>query len=396
MTAQGLSVARITFWICAFLVVYPYVVYPILLFFAYSLTQVWRDLVYLTGRRGRRTLSPAPDELPAVSIIVPAHNEEQVLPQKIENLRRLDYSLDRMQIIFVSDGSTDNTARILRETEDRNFECVLLSERLGKANALNQAVARARNPILIFCDASTLFEPDAVKKLVRHFSDRQVGAVCGALRYQGTPEARQTEGVYWRYESTLRMMEARLGAILNASGAIYALRRECYPQLSQSTILDDFMIPMKAREMGFAVLYDPEALALEFAASNVSGEFTRRVRLAMGSFRAFGRLVRVPLRGFTPFALLSHKLLRWAVPFFLIGLLVTSIILSAYPLYRVALAAQIAFYIWAGLGFFFYEGMRRMRYGVVPYYLFAMHLAFLIGFIRCVFGSEKAAWQKVS
>src|SRR5437868_396700 len=396
MTAQGLSVARITFWICAFLVVYPYVVYPMLLFFAYSLTQVWRDLVYLTGRRGRRTLSPAPDELPAVSIIVPAHNEEQVLPQKIENLRRLDYSLDRMQIIFVSDGSTDNTARILRETEDRNFECVLLSERLGKANALNQAVARARNPILIFCDASTLFEPDAVKKLVRHFSDRQVGAVCGALRYQGTPEARQTEGVYWRYESTLRMMEARLGAILNASGAIYALRRECYPQLSQSTILDDFMIPMKAREMGFAVLYDPEALALEFAASNVSGEFTRRVRLAMGSFRAFGRLVRVPLRGFTPFALLSHKLLRWAVPFFLIGLLVTSIILSAYPLYRVALAAQIAFYIWAGLGFFFYEGMRRMRYGVVPYYLFAMHLAFLIGFIRCVFGSEKAAWQKVS
>ena len=257
-------------------------------------------------------------------------------------------------------------------------------------------MARARNPILIFCDASTLFEPDAVKKLVRHFSDRQVGAVCGALRYQGTPEARQTEGVYWRYESTLRMMEARLGAILNASGAIYALRRECYPQLSQSTILDDFMIPMKAREMGFAVLYDPEALALEFAASNVSGEFTRRVRLAMGSFRAFGRLVRVPLRGFTPFALLSHKLLRWAVPFFLIGLLVTSIILSAYPLYRVALAAQIAFYIWAGLGFFFYEGMRRIRYGVVPYYLFAMHLAFLIGFIRCVFGSEKAAWQKVS
>ena len=95
MTAQGLSVARITFWICAFLVVYPYVVYPILLFFAYSLTQVWRDLVYLTGRRGRRTLSPAPDELPAVSIIVPAHNEEQILPQKIENLRRLDYSLVR-------------------------------------------------------------------------------------------------------------------------------------------------------------------------------------------------------------------------------------------------------------------------------------------------------------
>jgi len=396
VNAEGVSVTRVVFWICAFLVVYPYVFYPLVLFFTYSLTQVWRDLLYLAGRRDRRTLTPAPNELPAVSIIVPAHNEEQVLPQKIENLRHLDYPVERMQIILVSDGSTDNTGGILQAIEDPNFESILLSERQGKANALNQAIVRARNRILVFCDASTLFEPDAVKKLVRHFSEPTVGAVCGAVCYQATPEAQQTEGVYWQYESTLRMMEARLGAILNASGAIYALRRECYPHLSQSTILEDFVIPMNARRLGFSVLYDPEAVALEFPASTVSGEFTRRVRLAVGSFRAFADLIRVPLRGFTLIALLSHKLLRWAVPFFLIGLLATTVLLCSGWFYRVVLVMQIAFYVWAGVGFLFYQEMRRIRYGLVAYFLFAMHLAFLVGFIRYLVGSEKPVWQKVS
>ena len=196
--------------------------------------------------------------------------------------------------------------------------------------------------------------------------------------------------------ATARLMEARLGAILNASGAIYALRRECYSQVSQNAILEDFVIPMRARRLGFSVLYDPEAVAVEFPASTVAGEFTRRVRLAVGSFRAWGELVRVPWRGFTPFALLSHKLLRWLVPFFAVGLLVSNIFLLSRPFYQAALAAQILFYFWAGLGFFFYRYMRRVRYGLVAYFFFAMHLAFLVGFVRCVTGSDKTVWQKVS
>jgi len=271
-----------------------------------------------------------------------------------------------------------------------------LSERKGKANALNQAVARARHQILVFCDASTLFEGDVIRKLVRHFADPNVGVVCGAVVYQATPDAQQTEGAYWKYESALRTMEARLGAILNASGCIYALRRECYSTIPQSTILEDFVIPMRARRLGFSVLYDPEAVALEFPASSVSGEFARRVRLAVGSFSAMGDIIRVPWRGFTPFALISHKLLRWLVPFFALGLLVASIVLVHERFYGMALAAQIVFYAWAGLGFFFYQQMRHVRYGLMPYFVFAMHLAFLVGFWRCVVGSQKAVWEKVS
>ena len=396
MSHEVILAARVIFWVSLGLVVYPYVIYPLVLFLTYSITQAWRDLRYLGSPRSRRTKTPALAALPGVSIIIPAYNEEKVLAAKIENLRDLDFPQERLQFVFVSDGSEDGTNQILQNLQGANYECILLNERKGKANALNHAVERATNDILVFCDAGTLFELDAIKNLVRHFSNPEVGAVCGAVRYQAGSDAQQTEGAYWKYESALRMMEARLGAILNASGCIYALRRECFSPIPLSTILEDFVIPMRARRLGFSVLYDPESVAIEFPASTVSGEFTRRVRLAVGSFRALGDLVRVPLRGFTPFALISHKLLRWLVPFFAITLFLSNIFLVHSPAYRVALAGQVLFYCWAGLGFFFYQQMRRVRFGLVPYFLFAMHLAFIVGFFRCLVGADRAVWQKVS
>lgn len=396
MNPETILVAKVLFWVSLGLVVYPYVLYPLVLFLTYSVTQAWRDLRYLGSPRSRRTKTPALAALPGVSIIIPAYNEEKVLAAKIENLRDLDFPQERLQFVFVSDGSEDGTNQILQSLQGANYECILLNERKGKANALNHAVERATNDILVFCDAGTLFELDAIKNLVRHFSNPEVGAVCGAVRYQAGSDAQQTEGAYWKYESALRMMEARLGAILNASGCIYALRRECFSPIPPSTILEDFVIPMRARRLGFSVLYDPESVAIEFPASTVSGEFTRRVRLAVGSFRALGDLVRVPLRGFTPFALISHKLLRWLVPFFAITLLISNVFVMHSPSYRVALAAQVLFYCWAGLGFFFYQQMRRVRFGLVPYFLFAMHLAFIVGFFRCLVGADRAVWQKVS
>lgn len=396
MNPETFLVPKVIFWVSLGLVVYPYVIYPLVLFLTYSVTQAWRDLRYLGSPRNRRTGTPSLAALPGVSIIIPAYNEESVLPAKIENLRDLDFPRERLQVVFVSDGSEDGTNQILQNLTDESYHSILLTERKGKANALNQAVARATNEILVFCDAGTVFELDAIKKLVRHFSDPEVGAVCGAVRYEAGSDARQTEGAYWKYESALRMMEARLGAILNASGCIYALRRECFSPVPQNTILEDFVIPMRARRLGFSVLYDSEAVAIEFPASTVSGEFTRRVRLAVGSFRALGDLVRVPWRGFTPFALISHKLLRWLVPFFAVALFVSNVFIVRSPSYRVALAAQVLFYCWAGLGFFFYQHMRRVRYGLVPYFLFAMHLAFIVGFFRCLVGADRAVWQKVS
>lgn len=174
--------------------------------------------------------SPAP----RCRVVIAAYNEEDYLPGKIENARELDYPSDKLEFIFVSDGSTDRTNQILGNLEEPTFRTLLLPDRQGKANAINQGTTQAHSEILIFSDAATLFSPDAIGKLVRHFSDPSVGVVCGAVQFHATEVSKQTEGVYWKYESILRLMEGRLGATLTASGAIYAIRRVCSGSLRRT------------------------------------------------------------------------------------------------------------------------------------------------------------------
>jgi cellulose synthase/poly-beta-1,6-N-acetylglucosamine synthase-like glycosyltransferase len=389
-------VAQFVFWISFFLILYAYFLYPILLFFAYAYSQVRRDWQYLIGRRNRRTPALTPEQLPKVTLIVPAYNEEACLPNKIDNLREIDYPPEKLEIVFVSDGSTDQTNHILASLLEPKAEIVLLPERKGKSEALNVAVSHAHHDILVFSDASTLFARDAIRKLVRHFHDSSVGVVCGALEFERTAESRGTEGVYWKYESMVRLMEARLGATLTASGAIYALRREAYAPLAPETIIEDFLVPIGARKRGYRVVYDPEAIATDFAAASVAGEFTRRVRLAVGSFSSLGELMGPALHGFTGIAFISHKLLRWLLPFLLIGLLLSNGFLLGRSLYRVAFLTQLLFYLWAGVGFLFRHRVGRFRYGLMGYFLLAMNLAFLVGFFRFLAGREEGVWQRVN
>ncbi len=390
-----MTAVEVVFWGCLLLVAHTYLLYPILLFLAYGLEQLRRDLHYLPRRRDRRRSSMKPEELPSISLIIPAYNEQSHLPDKIANVRQLDYPLEKLEVVFVSDGSTDRTNEILGRLEDPNIQTVFLPIRQGKPTALNHGVARAKHDILILSDAATLFEPDALKKLVRHFAEPKVGVVCGALQFQGNAESRQTEGVYWKYESMLRLMESRLGATLTASGAMYALRRQCYRPLATDVLVEDFVTPMNARRLGYQVLYDPEAVATEFAAASVAGEFTRRVRIAVGSFRALGEFMRTPLSPFTYVAFFSHKLLRWILPGLLIGLLASSALLHRSPLYWPFFALQIVFYLWALFGYVFHDRLQRVRYGLIAYYLMAIHLAYLVGFVRLFRGGEKATWQRV-
>jgi cellulose synthase/poly-beta-1,6-N-acetylglucosamine synthase-like glycosyltransferase len=392
----ALIAAQLFFWICLFLVLYTYFFYPILLFGAYSLSQMRRDWRYLGWRADRRTKSIEVSQLPPVSMIVAAYNEEVVLPAKIKDCRESDYPADKLELVFVSDGSVDRTNQILTDLDDQNARTILLTERNGKASAINRGVALAQSDILIFSDAATLFAPDAIRKLVRHFSDPSVGVVCGALQFQASEESRQTEGVYWKYESMLRLMEGRLGATLTASGAIYAIRRSCFVELAKDTILEDLMIPMQARKERFRVVYDPEAVAIDFAASSVAGEFTRRVRLAVGSFRALGYLLRIPLRGFALLAFVSHKLLRWIVPFLLLSMLASSCLLLSFPLYRAVLVTQVIFYLWAAIGYLFERQASKVRFGLLGYFWLAMNLAFLVGFWRFLFSQRDATWQKAN
>ncbi|MFZ3334304.1 MAG: glycosyltransferase family 2 protein [Candidatus Acidiferrales bacterium] len=384
------------FGISFVLVAYTYFVYPLLLFVLYGLVQLRSDVRYLLKRSDRRVGSRKGDVFPGVTFIVPAYNEEACLSDKIENLRQMDYPKEKLQIVFISDGSTDRTNQILSALPDENVQVVILPQRMGKPSALNRGVTWARHEILVFSDSSTLFAPDAVRNLVRHFSDAQIGAVCGSVKLEGNLESQQTEGTYWKFESVLRLMESRLGAILNASGAIYALRRNCYRPLEPGDLIDDFLIPLNARQAGYRVLEDPEVVAIEFSSGSVKAEFTRRVRLAVGSFRALEKVRLADLRGFTAIAFVSHKLLRWVLPFLLIALFVSNLFLLRHPLYRVFFAAQLIFYLWGVTGLIFRERMKKVRYALIAYFLLTIHFAFLVGFWRWLFGGQEATWQRVN
>jgi cellulose synthase/poly-beta-1,6-N-acetylglucosamine synthase-like glycosyltransferase len=382
------------FWACLFLVLYSYLLYPLLLFLAYAVSQVRRDWQYLTTRRNRRRNSLPAEELPTVSIILAAYNEEACLKNKIANIRQLKYPREKIEVVIVSDGSTDRTNEILRALSDPDIRVVMLPVRRGKSNAVNRAVEQAQHDILVCSDASTLFDAEALGYLMRHFVDPTVGVVCGSLEFRRTLESQQTEGVYWKYESILRLMEGRLNATLTASGAIYALRRRCFTPVMPNTLIEDFVIPMNARKLGYRVLYDPEAIAMEDAPGSVTGEFTRRVRLAIGSFRALREFFSVPLGGFAWLAFFCHKLLRWIVPFMLIGLFVSNTLLLRRPLYQMAFVGQLLVYAWASFGYLFRDRLQRVRFGLVGYFLLAMNLAFLVGFFSFLFGREEGTWEK--
>jgi cellulose synthase/poly-beta-1,6-N-acetylglucosamine synthase-like glycosyltransferase len=386
--------AELTLWASLFAIVYTYALYPCVLFVAYAVSQARTDFRYLVSRGDRRRRALPREDLPGVTLVIPVFNEACHLAAKVQNVRELDYPRDRLQIIFVSDGSTDRSDDLLLKVDDANVDVFCLAEHRGKANALNVGVRHARHGIIIFSDAATLFMTDAVRQLVRHFADPAVGVVCGALKFRGGRDFQYTEGTYWRYESMLRLMEARLGATLTASGAIYALRRACYRPLHADDLIDDFVIPMNARRLGFKVLYDPEAEAVDFAGQGVEDEFGRRVRLAVGSFRALKEFCTIRLTPLTLLAFVSHKVMRWVLPFFFIAALVSNVVVAGHTSYGLPLlGAQVVFYLWAAGGLVLGNRLRRVRYGLFAYFLVAMHMAFLLGFLRTVAGRSEVTWR---
>lgn len=392
MTFFQLS-AVLVFWLSLAALLYTYLFYPLLLSIGYTaieLRSAWRRM--LRDPLGPR-LAPSRFE-PSVSIVVAAHNEANTLPHLVQSLRDCEYAEGKVELIVVSDGSDDGTAEWLCRCPEDWIHSVILPRQGGKANALNHGVARATHDLLVFTDASTRFLPHTLGMLMRHFRHERTGVVCGLLRFVHNRNSAGTEGVYWGYECLLRLMEDRLGATLTASGALYALRRNCFPGLKPTTLIEDFVVPMHARRLGYKVRYDPEAVAFEYPAESLRGEFARRTRLAMGSFRAMGTLLRTPLDGVTRWALISHKLMRWLAPFFLIFMLLASLALWRDPLYRVLAIGQVAVYGWAvvgGRGWL--PGARLAR---VMYFFLAMNLAFFWGMLRALRRREETSWQRAA
>ncbi|MEQ1686697.1 MAG: glycosyltransferase family 2 protein [Burkholderiaceae bacterium] len=383
--------------LCIGAVVYSYVLYPFVLTFVAAVAQVGRDIRYVFQKRDRRNILG--DELPCVAVVISAYNEERHLRQRIDNLLALDYPRHLLRAYVGSDGSQDATAAILEDCQDACISTFVFQQNRGKASVLNDLVGRAVEPIVVFSDANTFFDRRALLHLVAHFADERVGAVSGELRLMGVGGDNQ-DSLYWRLEQFLKFFESRIGGLLGANGAIYAIRRSLWRPLPADTICDDFCVAMNVAASGHRLVYEPAAWAEEETPQSIGDEYQRRVRIGIGNFQA---LVRHPeylwaVSASTTFAYVSHKILRWTAPHLLILGLTASLVLALDSFaWGMLSAIQIVAY---GCAAFWYRMSRSGRTLPaalrVPTFLFAMNWAFLVASKRYLAGQYSGSWRRSS
>jgi cellulose synthase/poly-beta-1,6-N-acetylglucosamine synthase-like glycosyltransferase len=377
-------------------VAYSYAIYPFLLAAIAVLKQMLADARYVLGKKDRRGDSES--ELPEVAVVISAYNEEKHVAARIDNLLAQDYPSGRLHVYIGSDGSSDRTGEILARIVDPRVRAFVFAENRGKASVLNDLVERTREPVLVFSDANTAFDRAATRRLARHFADAHVGGVSGELRLIDAAGGDNQDGLYWRIEQFMKFFEGRLGALLGANGAIYAIRRELWKPLRPDTICDDFCVGMNVPAQGRRLVYEPNAWAEEESPAAIADEFNRRVRIGIGNFQA---LMRQPdyftkTSFATVFAYVSHKVLRWIAPHLLIVGLAASLLLApgsaAWTAFALLQIAGYAASAWA------YRMSTRGRKLPGPLrilaFLFALNLAFLIASARYARGNYRGSWRR--
>jgi cellulose synthase/poly-beta-1,6-N-acetylglucosamine synthase-like glycosyltransferase len=375
--------AEIVFWASALLIAYTYAGYPL--------------LVFVLGRFLPRDVRKA-EIRPTVSLIIAAHNEERDIAHKIQNSLELDYPKDRLEIIVASDCSSDRTDGIVKQFASSGVRLERLPDRLGKSVAQNRAAARSRGEILVFTDATTMCDRNAIARMVRNFGDSQTGCVAGQLIYIDPADATAGKGcrAYWSYEKVMRSCESRLGSLIGVSGCLYAVRRACYPPIALD-MSSDFAIAGEIHLRGLRTVYEPDAIATEETNGRGNIEFRMRVRIIEQTFSALSRY-RTLLNPFKHdlFALqmISHKVFRYAVPAFLMLLFVSSVILAfSSRMYAVFLAAQLAFYLAAVAGWVCDRLGVRIGSLSLPYYFALANAASLVGFFKFLTGEAHVVWE---
>jgi cellulose synthase/poly-beta-1,6-N-acetylglucosamine synthase-like glycosyltransferase len=392
----AIEIAEGVFWTSFIGVVYTYVLYPLLLVIATAIKKMLTRHNVKFTHRGNNSSTPF-----FVSVVVPAHNEERVLENKLRNLQRTVYPHDRIEFLVGSDGSTDRTADILRTARLPGLKARIFPERRGKAAVLNELIPKADGEIIILSDANTFCLPTTIEKLVQHFSDPSIGAVCGELTLDADSNTvgGVGEGYYWRYENRMKQMESDLCTTVGATGAVYAIRKNLFKPLPEhKPVMDDFVIPLNIAKQGYAVRYEPAASAHERPSNSVIGEFRRKVRIGAANFYGLSEFVSLlhPRYGFVAFALWSRKILRWCVPFFLIMTVAASLVLAGESrFFYVVSVLEGAFCAIALCGVILEKANLKIGAFGLPYYFLAMNLALFLGFIKFLIGREPATWDVI-
>ena len=365
--------------------IYVYIGYPLLLFILKTF--------YTRKHNVDESLSPS------VTLIVSCFNEETVIEEKMRNSLLIDYPKEKIEILFLSDGSTDRTDELIKNHVSEQIKLIRQEGRLGKTSGLNMAVPKARGEIIVFSDANAMYQPDAIKKLVRHFADEQVGLVVGAAVYTdgNKNSAAQSENSYWEYELLIKHWESQIHSVVGGDGAIYAIRKNLYDKLDAKDI-NDFVNPLEIIAKGYRGIFDREAICLEETAGDFSKEARRKERIVNRSFRGLMKVRRVmnPFRtGFFSVEVISHKLLRWLVPVFMLGIAIASIIHSyeGIQIFQLLYILEMLFLWLAIIGFLKQKEQSMSPVFFYPYYFLMVNYYSMIGILKALTGNIQVTWS---
>lgn len=384
----------IAFWISLFIAFYTFVGYGFLLYFIIKIKRIFK---------GKPILPVVADaDLPTCTLVVAAYNEEHFIVQKIANSLQLNYPAGKLKFVFVTDGSSDKTPDIIGQ--HLQIQLLHRPERAGKIAAVHRAMEYVNTEVVVFTDANTFLNTEAITRICRHYSDKTVGAVAGEKRVQIDASADASaagEGFYWKYESALKKWDSELYSVIGAAGELFSVRRNLYQDVPADTVLDDFMISMLIAAKGYRIIYEPEAYALETASENVSEELKRKIRIAAGGIQSILRLKSLLLPFKFPvlsFQYVSHRVLRWTVtPFFLILAFITNFAVAFAAkgiIYELLFAGQVLFYCLAMFGYIMEERQIRIKILFIPYYFCVMNYAVIAGIIRYFTTQQSSVWEK--
>ena len=369
-------------------VFYAYVIYPI---FIWGASRLAASSVPSGGSRG--------EALPTVAILVAANNEERWIEERIANALAVDYPAELLTVVIASDGSEDRTNELVRDWAEKDPRVKLLAyeHRRGKATTLNDAMTQIDSEVVAFSDANTMYEPEALRKLVSWFPDEQVGVVCGRLVLHDPATGNNVDGLYWRYETFVKKCEAKLGGLLGANGAIYAIRRRYFTPIPSNTIIDDFMIPLLAKlQHSCQLVYEASAVAHEETPPSIGDEFKRRARIGAGGFQSLVTLwpLLSPRYGWTAVAFWNHKVLRWCVPVLLFVGFAGNLLLLHVPFFQLTFAIQVVFYAIAIAGMWTAGQSLPAKLARAASLFCSMNAALAVGLWNCLFVRQRGTWRR--
>jgi len=386
------ALIKICFSLCLFIVFYTYLGYGMILFLLVKLKALFRP---------KNLPVQTDDSLPEVTVLVAAFNEEDFIAEKINNCLAFDYPKEKIRFLFVTDGSNDRTPDVVKQFPQ--VQLLHSPERKGKIAATNRAMPFVQTPIVVFTDANTIVNKEAIRNMVRHYQSENVGVVAGEKRISVKEKDAASgagEGIYWQYESKLKKWDSELYSVVGAAGELFSIRTALFAPVPADTIVEDFYMTLTIAKKGYRIVYEPEACAMEGPSATVGEELKRKIRIAAGGMQAVARLSELlnPFRyGILSFQYISHRVLRWTLAPLSLPILFLSNLTLAFTgslFFQVFLSLQILFYLLVLVGFLLEQRKIKLKVFFVPYYFFIMNYAVYMGFLRAIKGSQSVLWER--